>query len=271
MDTFWITYVLSLLAAGIVSGFASGLFGVGGGIVRVPLFLYLFPLFGVHPSVVMHLAAGTSLTLAIPSSISASRAQYKAGNIDISFLKTWIPALVIGVLVGLFVMRYVSGRFLIQLFAFLLLAVSVQMFFTTKDFKLTENFPGRAVMGAMAFLIGGLSTMVGLTGGSFTTPALTAFGYTIHRAIAVATAGSLFISLVGTAGSVFNGLHVPARPEFSLGYVDITSVLVMAPVVLVAAPYGVRLGNKLSQNRLRKVFAVFLFIVSMDMFYDLYF
>ncbi len=124
----WITYVLSLLAAGIVSGFASGLFGVGGGIVRIPLFLYLFPVFGVHASVVMHLSAGTSLTLAIPSSISASRAQYKAGNIDLSFLRTWIPALVLGVILGLVVMRYVSGRFLIQIFAFLILAVSVQMF-----------------------------------------------------------------------------------------------------------------------------------------------
>lgn len=270
MDSFWITYVLSLLAAGLVSGFASGLFGVGGGIVRVPLFLYLFPIFGVHHSVVMHLAAGTSLTLAIPSSISASRAQYKAGNLDFPFLRVWIPALVLGVVLGLFVMRFVSGRFLIQVFAFLILAMSLQMFFTTKDFKLTEKFPGRVVMRAISFIIGCLSTMVGLTGGSFTTPALTAFGYPIHRAIAVATAGGLFISLIGAAGSVYNGLQIAGRPEFSFGYVDLTSVLVMAPAVLLSAPYGVKLGNRLSQDRLRKIFAIFLFIVSMDMFYDLY-
>jgi uncharacterized protein len=267
----WITYVLSLLAAGIVSGFASGLFGVGGGIVRIPLFLYLFPVFGVHASVVMHLSAGTSLTLAIPSSISASRAQYKAGNIDLSFLRTWIPALVLGVILGLIVMRYVSSRFLIQIFAFLILAVSVQMFFTTKDFKLADQVPGRLVRGVIASIIGCLSTMVGLTGGSFTTPALTAFGYSIHRSIAIATAGGFFISVIGAAGSVFNGIHVAGRPEFSLGYVDLTSVVVMAPAVLLAAPYGVRLANRLSQDRLRRVFAVFLFIVSLDMLFDLYF
>lgn len=271
MEMHWITYVLSLLAAGVVSGFASGLFGVGGGIVRIPLFLFLFPIFGVHASVVMHLAAGTSLTLAIPSSVSASRAQYKAGNIDISFLKTWIPGLVLGVVLGLFVMRYVSSRFLVQVFAFIILAVSVQMFFTTKDFKLTSDVPGGIVRSIMAFIIGGSSTMVGLTGGSFTTPALTAFGYSIHRSIAVATAGGLFISVIGTVGSVFNGIHVPGRPVFSLGYVDLTSVVVMAPVVLLAAPYGVKLANRLSQDRLRRVFAVFLFVVSLDMFYDLYF
>ena len=271
MESYWVTYVLSLLAAGVASGFASGLFGVGGGIVRVPLFLYLFPLFGVHSSVVMHLAAGTSLTLAIPSSISASIAQRRAGNLDISFLKIWIPALVLGVIIGLIVMRFVSGRFLIQVFAFLILAMALQMFFTTKDFKLTEKFPGRVVMSAISFIIGCLSTMVGLTGGSFTTPALTAFGYPIHRAIAIATAGGLFISLIGTGGSIYNGFNVSGRPEFSFGYVDLTSVLVMAPAVLLAAPYGVKLGARLSQERLRRIFAVFLFIVSMDMFYDLYF
>lgn len=271
MEMHWITYVLSLLAAGVVSGFASGLFGVGGGIVRVPLFLFLFPIFGVHASVVMHLAAGTSLTLAIPSSVSASRAQYKAGNLDISFLRTWIPALVLGVILGLFVMRYVSSRFLTQVFAFIILAVSIEMFFTTKDFKLTQDMPGRTARAVMASIIGFFSVLVGLTGGSFTTPVLTAFGYSIHRSIAVATASGLFISVIGAAGSILNGINVPGRPEFSIGYVDLTSVIVMAPAVLLAAPYGVRLANHLSQDRLRRVFAIFLFIVSLNMFYDIYF
>lgn len=271
MEMHWITYALSLLAAGFLSGFASGLFGVGGGIVRVPLFIFLFPIFGVQASVVMHMAAGTSLTLAIPSSLSASREQYRAGNLDIGFLRTWVPALVLGVLLGLIIMRYVSGRFLLQVFAFVILAVSIQMFFTTKDFKLTEDVPGGALRSIMAFIIGCLSTMMGLTGGSFTTPTLTAFGYSIHRSIAVATAGGFFISIVGSAGSIINGLNIAGRPAFSLGYVDLTAVLVMAPAVLFSAPYGVKMANRLSQDMLRRVFAVFLFIVSMDMIYDLYF
>ena len=267
----WITYVLTLLAAGALSGFAAGLFGVGGGIVRVPLFLYLFPIFGVHSSVVMHLAAGTSLVLAIPSSVSASRAQYRAGNLDLSFLKTWIPALIVGVILGLFIMRYVSGRFLKEVFAFVILAISIEMFFTTKEFKLTKDLPGRILRAVMALLIGFLSVLVGLTGGSFTTPALTAFGYPIHRSIAVATAGGFFISIVGAGGSILNGIGIAGRPEFSLGYVDLTAVIVMAPAVLISAPYGVRLANRLSQDMLRRVFAVFLFIVSLDMIFDLYF
>lgn len=271
MDFSWVTYVLSLLAAGIASGFIAGLFGVGGGIIRIPIFLFLFPIFGIHADVLMHLAAGTSLTLALPSSIMASRAQYKAGKLDLGFLKTWVPALVVGVIIGLFVMRYVSSRFLEQVFAIVILLVSIQMFFTGNDFKLTKEFPGSVLKSIMAVLIGALSTMMGLTGGSFTTPTLTAFGYPIHRSVAVATAGGFFISIVGAAGSYINGIGIPGRPDLSVGYIDITAVLVMIVPIIIMAPQGVRLANHLSKERLRKIFSIFLFLVALDMLRTLYF
>lgn len=267
---YWTIYVMSLVAAGLASGFVAGLFGVGGGIVRIPIFLFLFPILGIHPDVLMHVAAGTSLALAIPSSIMASNAQHKAGNLDISFLKGWIPALVVGVIIGIFLMRYMSSRFLEQLFAFVIIFLSLQMFFTTSDFKITKEFPGPILKSTSAFIIGALSKMTGLTGGSFTTPALTAFGYPIHSSIAVATAGGFFISIFGAAGSAINGLGVQGRPQFSLGYIDLTAVLVMIIPIIIMAPQGVKLANNLSQNRLRKVFSIFLFIVALDMIRSLY-
>ena len=271
MEFSWITYVLSLLAAGIASGFIAGLFGVGGGIIRIPIFLFLFPIFGIHSDVLMHVAAGTSLMLALPSSIMASHAQHKAGNLDLNFLKTWVPALIIGVVIGIFVMRYVSSRFLEQVFAIVILLISIQMFFTGNEFKITKEFPGLIVKSLSALCIGTLSTIMGLTGGTFTTPVLTAYGYSIHRSIAVATAGGFFISIFGTGGSIINGLGVHGRPEFSLGYVDLTAVLVMIVPIIIMAPQGVRLANHLSKERLRKIFAIFLFIVALDMIRGLYF
>ncbi len=268
---YWTIYIISLLAAGFASGFVAGLFGVGGGIVRIPIFLFLFPILGIHPDVLMHVAAGTSLALAIPSSIMASHAQHKAGNLDIGFLKGWIPALIVGVVIGIFLMRYMSSRFLEQLFAFVILFLSLQMFFTTSEFKITKKFPGLFITSGAAFIIGALSKMTGLTGGSFTTPVLTAFGYPIHRSIAVATVGGFFISIVGAAGSVLNGLGISGRPELSLGYIDLTAVLVMIVPIIIMAPQGVKLANSLSQNRLRKVFSIFLFIVALDMIRSLYF
>lgn len=268
---YWTIYIISLLAAGLASGFVAGLFGVGGGIVRIPIFLFLFPILGIHPDVLMHVAAGTSLALAIPSSIMASHAQHKSGNLDIGFLKGWIIALVVGVIIGIFLMRYMSSRFLEQLFAFVILFLSLQMFFTTSEFKITKKFPGLFITSIIAFIIGALSKMTGLTGGSFTTPVLTAFGYPIHRSIAVATAGGFFISIFGAFGSTVNGLGISGRPEFSLGYIDLTAVLVMIVPIIIMAPQGVRLANKLSQDRLRRIFAIFLFIVALDMIYGLYF
>ena len=271
MEFSWVTYILSLLGAGVASGFIAGLFGVGGGIVRIPIFLFLFPIFGIHSDVLMHVAAGTSLTLAIHSSVMASRAQYEAGKLDLNFLKGWVPALVIGVIISIFVMRYVSSRFLEEVFAIVILIVSVQMFFTNSEFKITKEFPGAIIKALSALIIGVLSMMMGLTGGSFTTPVLTAFGYPIHRSIAVATAGGLFISIIGAAGSVINGIGIQGRPEFSLGYMDLTAVLVMIVPVIIMAPQGVRLANYLSKERLRRVFSVFLFIVALDMIRTLYF
>jgi len=268
---YWTIYIFSLLAAGLASGFVAGLFGVGGGIVRIPIFLFLFPILGIYPDVLMHVAAGTSLALAIPSSIMASHSQYKAGKLDMDFLKSWIPALVIGVILGIFLMRYTSSRFLEQLFAFVILFLSVEMFITTSDFKITKEFPGPILKSISAVIIGALSKMTGLTGGSFTTPVLTSFGYPIHRSIAVATVGGFFISIFGAAGSAINGLGVQGRPQFSLGYIDLTALLVMIIPIIIMAPQGVKLANSLSQNRLRKVFSIFLFIVVLDMIRNLYF
>ena len=157
MEFDWVPYILSLLAAGVASGFIAGLFGVGGGIVRIPIFLFLFPIFGIHSDILMHMSAGTSLALAIPSAVMASRAQYKAGNLDLNFLKLWVPALTLGVVIGIFAMRYVTSRFLEQVFAFVILFVSIQMFFTTSKFKLTKEVPGAIVKASTAIIIGVLS------------------------------------------------------------------------------------------------------------------
>jgi uncharacterized membrane protein YfcA len=270
MEFDWVTYILSLLAAGVASGFIAGLFGVGGGIVRIPIFLFLFPIFGIHSDILMHMSAGTSLALAIPSAVMASRAQYKAGNLDLNFLKLWVPALTLGVVIGIFAMRYVTSRFLEQVFAFVILFVSIQMFFTTSKFKLTKEVPGAIVKASTAIIIGVLSKMMGLAGGSFTTPTLTAFGYPVHRSIAVASAGGFFISIIGAAGSAINGIGIHGRPQFSLGYIDLTAVLVMIAPVIIMAPQGVRLANHLSQEGLRKVFAIFFFIVALEMMRTLY-
>jgi len=129
-------YAASLLAAGAASGFASGLFGIGGGVLRIPIFLYLFPLFGVAQGVTMHVAAGTSLAIAIPSSAMACYAQFKAGKLDLRFLRVWLPALGLGVLAGVATARLAPGHVLEAVFAVVVMLAGLQMLFAGERLRL---------------------------------------------------------------------------------------------------------------------------------------
>ncbi len=269
MEYQWLIYIACLTLAGLGSGFASGLFGVGGGIVRIPIFLFLWPYFDINPDIIMHLAAGTSLTLAIPSAIMASRAQYRAGKLDFSFLKTWVPGLILGVIIGLVIMRFTSSRFLEFVFATVIIIAAVQMLFLSGRYHLGNDVPGGYLKSILSLPVGLLSVMMGISGGTLTTPLLTAFKYPIHKCIALATAGGLFISIIGAAGSVINGYGRAGLPKYTIGYIDLLAVIIMLPTVMIAAPYGVKLANHLSKERLKRIFAVFMIIVALDMIRNL--
>ena len=269
MEYHWLIYITCLILAGLGSGFASGLFGVGGGIVRIPIFLFLWPYFGVSQEVIMHLAAGTSLALAIPSAVMASRAQHRAGNLDFGFLKTWVPGLITGVILGLLIMRHVSGKFLEFVFAVVIIIAAVQMLFLSGRYQLGNDVPKGYLKSFLSFPVGMISVMMGISGGTLTTPLLTAYRYPIHKCIALATAGGLFISIIGASGSIINGLGIKTLPGYTVGYIDIIAVAIMLPTVMIAAPFGVKLANYLSKERLRKVFAVFMIIVALDMIRNL--
>ena len=219
----------------------------------------------------MHLAAGTSLTLAVPSAIMASRAQYSAGNLDINFLRTWIPGLVTGVIIGLVIMRYSSSRLLESVFAVVIIIAAIQMLFISGRYHLGNQVPGGYLKSLLSLPVGLLSVMMGISGGTLTTPLLTAYRYPIHRCIALATAGGLFISIIGAVGSIINGLGKAGLPKFSIGYIDLLAVIIMLPTVMIAAPYGVKLANHLSKEKLKKVFAVFMIIVALDMIRNLFY
>lgn len=210
----WLLFGLAFILAGIVSGFASGLFGIGGGLLRIPIFLYIFPLFGVNENISMYLAAGTSLALSIPSAITASIAQYKIKNLDMSLLKVWLPSVFIGVIIGLIIVRIVTGITLEIVFVIVVLILAAQLLFTGDKFFITKTFPSKYVLSIIALFIGSLSTMLGIGGGAFTSPVLSAFGYPIFKAIAIATVGVLVVSVFGAIGAVINGLGIDGRSVF---------------------------------------------------------
>jgi uncharacterized membrane protein YfcA len=248
----------ALLAAGLFAGLLAGLLGVGGGIIMVPVLYYVFGLLGVDESVRMHMSVGTSLAAMIPTSIRSALAHRKKGAVDEAMFRRWLPGVAAGVLVGVTTAAFVKGPVLMTVFAVFALLVALYMAFGKDSWRVASDLPGRLGQSLMAFLIAAVSVMMGIGGGTFTVPALTLFGYPIHRAVGTAAAVGVLIAVPGAIGFVVGGLGEPGRPWGSLGYANALGVLCLIPTTLLAAPWGVALAHRLDRRWLRLAFAGFL-------------
>ncbi len=251
--------------AGLGSGFVSGLFGVGGGIVRVPLFVYLLPLFGVPHAVLMHVAVGTSIALVLPSAFASTRKQLALGNLDLSFFRTWALGIFAGVVIGIVLLPLISTEILQAIFAAFMLGIGVYEGFLKDRLKAAGAAPQGVVKLAVAAAIGIIAAMTGTGGGAVTTPALQAFSVRLENAIATASATGLVTGTVATIGAIVNGWHARGLPAYSLGYVDLAVFAAMVPTILIAAPVGVRVGHRLSETWLRRIYTALLFVIAFDL------
>ena len=235
---------------GLGSGFVSVLFGIGGGIVRIPLFVYLLPLFGVAQSVMMHVAVGTSMAL---------------GNLDLAFFRTWAVGILIGVLVGTALLPYASTELLQVIFAIFMVTVGVYEGFLKDRLVFARTPPQGAKKLGVASAIGCLAALTGTGGGTMATPILQAFSMKMQAAIAVSSATGLVSGAVATIGAILGGWHALGLPSYSLGYVDLAIFAAMMPTIMIAAPVGVRVGHMLSETWLRRVYTVLLFVIAADL------
>lgn len=261
--------VAVLLATGIVAGVLAGLLGVGGGIVIVPMLFHLFTLLGVDDSVRMHVAVGTSLATIIPTSISSIRSHMARGSVDVSLLKRWGPWVFLGVLAGTALGGAVKGSVLTGVFAAVGLLVAANMAFRKEGWTLRESLPGRAAQGVMATVIGLISVMMGIGGGTLSVPTLSAFAYPIRRAVGTASAIGLIIGVPGALGFLAAGWGAEGLPPGTVGYVNLIGFALIVPCTVLAAPWGARIAHTINPRKLRLAFAVFLFATAVRMIWSL--
>ncbi len=261
--------ILALAATGVFAGILAGLLGVGGGIVIVPVLFHLLQFFDVGPEIRMHVAVGTSLATIILTSISSAWSHNKKGAIDWSLLKRWGPAILLGVIGGTWAAGISNASLLTGVFAVLALAVAANMAFRPENTYLAENLPGSPFKELIGVFIGWFSAMMGIGGGTFTVPILTLFQYPIRKAVGTASAIGLIIAIPGTMGFLISGFSVPDLPPGNLGYVNILGFFVIVPMTILFAPLGAHLAHTINTGRLKKLFALFLFLTSIRMFYDL--
>lgn len=259
----------ALLATGLVAGVLAGLLGVGGGIVIVPVLYHLFTLLGIDESVRMHVTVGTSLATIIPTSIMSSRAHRKRGSLDAALLKKLTPGVVVGVIVGSIASGFLSGHVLTAVFATVALLVALNMAFKRDGFALADGLPGTVGTSVLGGGIGGVSTLMGIGGGTLSVPILNALRVPMHTAVGTGAMLGTLISVPGALAFILNGLDVPNRPPFSVGYVNLLGFALIVPATLATTGWGAKLAHSINARRLRQVFATFLALTAARMFVGL--
>jgi len=264
-----VALLATLCLAGAFSGLTAGLFGNGGGFVVVPVLLSVFPLFGETHSNLIYVAIGTSLATIVISSARAVQAHRSSGAVDFDVLRTWAMWLVLGVVIGLGIAAHTEGKQLVSLFAAGVLIYSVYFLLPNLFTRLTRHFtmPTGAARAGLASFLGGFSALLGIGGGTITVMTMTLCNRSIHQAVGTAAGVGFIIGLPGAIGFMILGLHEPDLPIGSIGYVNFPALAAICSVSLFTAPVGARWAHSLDDRNLKRLFGVYLVIVSMAMFY----
>ena len=263
----WLILGVAMLATGVVAGVLAGLFGIGGGIVIVPVLETALGFVGVDPAIRMHIAVGTSLATIVPTSISSARAHKKRDAVDTDIVMRWGIFVLIGSLLGAWVASQVHSDVLAIVFATLAMLMAVKKVFFPDSRNLTDGIPRGPLVPGLLTVIGLFSSMMGIGGGLFTVMTLTLFSVPIHRAVGTAALFGLFIAVPGMLGFMAAGWGDPRIPTGSIGFVSLLGFACIAPVTVLAAPFGARIAHALSARHLNMAFGAFLVIASIRLFY----
>src|SRR5262245_25876368 len=253
----------AIVIGGVVTGLLAGLFGVGGGAVIVPVLYEIFGALGVADEVRMQLCVGTSLAIIVPTSLRSFLAHRVKGNLPVEIIRRWAPSVIIGLAAGA-VIAAVAPSWVFKLaFVVVTSLIAMRMLFGNDNWRFGDTLPGWPLMAAYGFIIGFYSAVMGVGGGSVSTLALMLHGVPIHTAVGISAGIGVLISVLGTVGFMIAGWPQQAlMPPFSIGYVSLIGVVLMAPISAYAAPFGARLAHRLPKRRLEIAFGLFLLAVA---------
>jgi uncharacterized membrane protein YfcA len=239
----------------------AGLFGIGGGLVIVPILAMLFAAQGFPAELVMIMSVATSLATIICTSIFSVLAHHRLGSVLWPRVLSLGPGIMIGAAAGAVVADRISGGVLRFIFIIYLLVVGVQMALQLKP-KPGQKPPSKQLDLAVAFIMGLLSSLLGIGGGTLTVPFLVHFQTPMRNAVAIASACGLPIAVVGTIGYALLGKDVSQLPDWSLGYIYVPSFLGIVMSSIFTAPIGAKLAHKLPAEKLKRYFSLLLFVIA---------
>ena len=263
MEPVLIVFLLCI-ALGAIVGVMAGLLGIGGGLIIVPVFLFLSSYFlQIDLEHAMPMAIATSLSTVIFTGLSSARTHYKLGNIDKSTVGYIAIGIAIGATLGAAFATQVSGVMLKRIFAVLVIVIAFQMIFgrnRVSDIKLAKPALSGIGLGS-----GFISALMGIGGGAILVPVLVWFQMNIKKAIGCASLCGVVIAIFGTLSFIINGLNKPFLPEYALGYVYLPATFGIVITSMLTAPIGAKLTQTLDTQKLKRIFAIFLVLVSIRM------
>ncbi|WP_371170988.1 sulfite exporter TauE/SafE family protein [Aliiroseovarius sp. 2305UL8-7] len=257
--------LLFLLVIGGVAGVLAGLLGVGGGIVLVPAFFYAFTVLGYGSDQLMQVCLATSLATIIVTSLRSVMAHNRKGAVEWDILKTWAPGIALGAIIGVFVAAGLRSVVLQAIFGGLGLVIGAYLGLGKSGWRLGEGMPDGVRRAVMSPILGFLSVLMGIGGGSFGVPLMTLYGRPIHHAVATAAGFGVLIAVPSVLGFLFLPIAADIRPPYTIGAVNIPAFAVVVAMTLITAPWGVKLAHAMDPKPLKRVFAVFLTLVALNM------
>ncbi len=259
-------YLIVLLITGAGIGFASGLLGVGGGFIMVPVQYWLLTSMGIDPTIAIRVSLGTSLAVILPTAISGAIGHYRKNAVLVK--PTIFLALtgVIGGILGGTIATHISGDILKAIFGVAALIVAFRML-TIKYPDIHEKPRDRTIYYIIGgIFIGMMSGLLGVGGGFIIVPFMViAMRYDIHKAIGTSTAVIVFTSIGGIISYIFNGIGVQALPQYSIGYVNLLQFIILAGASIPMAQIGVKAAHKLPSRKLNYIFIALMVLIGLEM------
>ncbi len=252
----------SYLALGAVAGTLAGLFGIGGGLIIVPVLIFSFGLQGVSPDVAAHLAVGTSLATIVFTSLSSIRSHDKRGAVRWEIFRPMAVGIVIGAVLGAWSAALLSGPTLELVIGVFVIAVAIKMLAGANP-KPGRDVPGRPGLAASGGIVGWASAIFGIGGGTLTVPYLNWCNVRMQQAIGTSAACGLPIAVAGALGNVWTGWHHPSLPEYSVGFLYLPAVLGIALTSVFFARFGAALAHHLDGVVLKRIFALVLLVMGL--------
>lgn len=259
----------ALLAAGVVTGLLSGLLGIGGGGILVPVLYETFGAIGVSPGIRMQMSVGTALAVVAVTSMRSFASHRARGSVDPAILRRLGPWVLVGVIVGIVLVRFSSGQTLKWMWVAFGSLMATKLAFGRDEWRLGPELPRNILVEAYAVAVGFISVLLSIAGAAYIVTLMTLYGRPMLQAVGTSTGFGPIVAIPGMIGFMWAGWCAAGTPPLSVGYVSIAGALAIIPASIMTAPIGVRLAHGVSRRTLELAFAVFLYVVVARFLIDL--